>query len=120
MTNEEDQRARFLKHQARHARRCLYEARVVLVIVVVALTTASCLLFTLGYRSSEMRPEQPALIWGIPSWVVWGLGVPWLVTIVVTWLFALFVLKDDEPYIEVPAALRRRVLPSPGQEMRNE
>lgn len=104
----------FLKHQARHARRCWYEARVVLLIVTVALSVVSVLLYTQGYLPPETRPLQPVLILGIPSWVVWGLVVPWLVMIVVTWLFALYVMQDDEPYVEVPLALRARQAPAEG------
>jgi H+/gluconate symporter-like permease len=106
MIKNDGQRQSFLKHQARHARQCLHEARVVFAIISVALTVASGILFTQGYMPPELRPEQPTLILGIPSWVVWGLVVPWLAMIVVTWLFALFVMKDDEPYVEVPDDLR--------------
>ena len=105
---DDAQRQSFLKHQARHARQCLYEARVVFVIITVALTVTSTILYTQGYLPAESRPEQPNLIMGIPSWVMWGLVVPWLATIAVTWLFALLVMKDDEPFVEVPDEMRNR------------
>ncbi|HJN07888.1 MAG TPA: DUF997 family protein [Pirellulaceae bacterium] len=105
--NNDTQRQSFLKHQARHARQCWYEARVVFGIIVVALTVSSVILYTQGYVPPEQRPEQPSLILGIPAWVMWGLVVPWLATIVVTWLFAMFLMKDDEPYVEVPEEMCR-------------
>ncbi|HIF31767.1 MAG: DUF997 family protein [Pirellulaceae bacterium] len=105
--SHETQRQLFLKHQARHARQCWHEARIVFGIIVVALTVSSVILYTLGYVAPEQRSEQPNLILGIPAWVMWGLVVPWIATIAVTWLFALFLLKDDEPYVEVPEEMRR-------------
>lgn len=108
------QRQSFLIHQARHARQCLYEARVVAVIITIAMAFVSAILYTQGYLPPESRPEQPHLILGIPSWVIWGLVVPWLVMIVVTWLFALFVMKDDEPYFDVPDEMRDRDSPAKG------
>ncbi len=114
MSNE-TRRQSFLKHQARHARQCWYEARIVFGIIVVALTVSSVILYTQGYVAPEQRPEQPSLILGIPAWVMWGLVVPWLTTIAVTWLFALFLMKDDEPYVEVPEDMRRRDTRSAGR-----
>jgi len=98
----DSRRQSFLKHQARHVRQCVHEARVVFAIIMVALTVSSVILYTQGYVPPEQRPEQPSLILGIPAWVVYGLVIPWLVTVVVTWLFALFVMKDDEPFVEYP------------------
>jgi len=92
----------FLKYQARHVRQCVREAWVVFAIITVTLTVSSVILYTQGYVAPGQRPEHPSLVWGIPSWVVCGLVVPWLVTVVVTWLFALFVMKDDEPFVEFP------------------
>ena len=101
------QRQLFLIHQARHVRQCWIEARIVFGIIVVALTVSSVILYTQGYVAPGQRPQQPHLILGIPAWVMWGLVVPWIATIAVTWLFALFVMKDDEPYVEVPKEMRR-------------
>ena len=106
MSNDK-QRQSFLIHQARHVRQCWLEARIVFAIIVVALTVSSVILYTQGYVLPEQRPEQPTLILGIPAWVMCGLVVPWLATIGVTWLFALFLMKDDEPYVEVPKDMRR-------------
>ena len=92
----------FLKSQARHAKRCLFEAKLVGVIITVCMICTSTFMAVYGYVSPENRPEQPQLIGGIPAWVVWGLFVPWLVMIAITWWFALFVLKDDEPFVAFP------------------
>ena len=93
---------RFLASQYRHARQCLKEAR------FVALTWFAALFFCcgwigyFGYISPSERPDTPHLILGMPSWAVWGLLVPWLVLILVTWFFAAVILKDDEPLEPMP------------------
>ena len=92
-------RDEFLRSQAKHAKRCLFEARIVGVIITVCMICTSTYMAVNGYVSPENRPDTPELIGGIPAWVVWGLFVPWLIMIVITWCFALFVLKDDEPLV---------------------
>jgi hypothetical protein len=34
--------------------------------------------------------------WGLPSWVLFGIIVPWLIASVVTLLFARFIMADDD------------------------
>ena len=33
---------------------------------------------------------------GIPTWLFWGIGVPWLVADVLTTWFCFFAMKDDD------------------------
>lgn len=35
-------------------------------------------------------------VWGIPAWVFWGIGVPWVVANMLTIAFCVFVMKDDD------------------------
>ena len=56
-----------------------------------------------GYVSPADRPTQPDLLFGMPSWVVWGLFIPWIAQIAAVWWFAICWLKDDEPFQEFPA-----------------
>jgi hypothetical protein len=95
----------FLQTQARHVRQCWFEAKVVGLVWLTALVYCSCML-SRGYVAPTQRPELPALVWGVPAWVFWGLLLPWVVLIGVTWLFAAFVLKDDEPYQDFPGSAR--------------
>ena len=97
MNNHSPYSPDFLKSQARHVRQCLKEAYLVGIIWLVTLVYCSSVIITLGYLPVEQRPEQPVLILGMPSWVFWGLLLPWLILIAVTWWFALFWMKDDEP-----------------------
>lgn len=94
----------FLATQARHVRQCLREARVVAIVWLLGFIYCGTTLSLLGWIPPEDRPVKPELILGMPSWVVWGLWLPWLVLVVVTWWFAICVLKDDEPYQEFPTA----------------
>ena len=95
-------RERFLQLQHQHFVQCLREARFVGAVVVIAGFVICGLCISLGYVAPIDRPETPDLLLGIPSWVVYGLVIPWLVLILVTWWFAWFMLKDDEPYMDFP------------------
>ncbi len=88
--------------QGRHFRQCLREAWLVIGIWTVGLVWCSTAIITWGYVPVEDRPAEPELILGIPSWVVWGLFVPWFAMTLATWWFAGVFLKDDEPYMEFP------------------
>lgn len=92
----------FAAVQARHYRQCLNEARLAAAVFLVAFLGCASVIAMLGYPAPGERPPEPVLIWGIPQWVFWGLFVPWLVLIGVTWWFALFFLRDDEPVMPFP------------------
>ena len=76
------------------------EAKLVVCIWLIGLIYTAVVIGLWGYVPPAERPDQPSLIFGVPSWVVWGLFVPWVVQVGVTWWFALRVLKDDEPYVD--------------------
>lgn len=92
----------FVVVQARHYRRCLKEAGLAAAVFVLAFLCCVSIISGLGYPAPGERPQEPALIRGIPEWVIWGLFVPWLVLLGVTWWFALFFLRDDEPLLPFP------------------
>ena len=94
--------SRFLDSQYRHVRQCLKEARFVAIIWFAALFFCCGWIVTFGYIPPAERPDTPTLLLGIPSWAVWGLLVPWLILILITWFFAAFILKDDEPLQAMP------------------
>ncbi len=45
-----------------------------------------------GYRRG---PWQLETVLGMPSWVVWGIAVPWVVATLYTVVFGLRVMKDQ-------------------------
>ena len=43
-----------------------------------------------------MDPENIPTTLGMPSWVVWGIAVPWIVADIFTVWFCFFYMKDDD------------------------
>lgn len=71
------------------------EAIIITIIWVVAfLWTILYCAFT-GYQEN-VDPENLDLVMGIPSWIFWGVGAPWLVADLFTLWFALIYMKDDD------------------------
>jgi hypothetical protein len=72
---------------------------IVIGIAWLAATTYCC---TYCYLFGYIRPGHPLgnedvrPILGMPSWVFWGIMVPWLVCAVFSIWFAAFVMKDDD------------------------
>ncbi len=93
---------KFLETQSRHFRQCVKEARFVIVTWLITLFYVGTTIGLMGYVPVENRPDDPSLILGIPAWVCWGLLLPWFVLIGVTWWFAIFMMKEDEPYMDFP------------------
>lgn len=89
--------------QARHVRQCAREGWMAVGIWCVGFVWCVTVVALRGYIPSADRPEEPALLLGMPSWVVWGVFVPWLAQIAAAWWFAICWLKDDEPFQEFPA-----------------
>lgn len=54
------------------------------------------------YMYGYIRPDRPldvkdiAPIWGIPSWVMWGVFAPWVVCSILTFWFAGVYMADDD------------------------
>ena len=84
--------------QFRHVQQCLRETRWVVALWSIQLIYCTIAIVTWGYLEPDQRPDAPDLIWGIPSWVVWGLFLPWGLQILAAWWFAIVILDDDEPY----------------------
>ena len=92
----------FFTHQARHVRQCLKEAKLAFAIWAAGLIYCTLTIVWLGYIPPSARPDTPELVWGMPAWVFWGLWLPWFVQTGLTWWFAIFILKEDEPFVEFP------------------
>ena len=86
--------------QSRHYKQCVKEAKLVALVWLCGLIYSTIIFVCFGYPSPEDRPDSPSLTLGMPSWVFWGLFFPWFIQIGVTILFALRVIKDDEPLEE--------------------
>ncbi|QDV55823.1 hypothetical protein [Rosistilla oblonga] len=49
-----------------------------------------------GLKGYSSDPDAMDVILGMPSWVFWGIAVPWCVTSLATLFFALFILREDD------------------------
>lgn len=70
------------------------EAKVIFCFWLAGLLWCVPCCYLLGFR--EQDPESLSLIMGMPSWLVWGIGIPWLVADLATMWFCFFFMKDDE------------------------
>ena len=77
----------------RHARQ---EAILIFLAWAVALLWAVPYCYFAGFSTEPVDPESITLILGIPSWVFWGIGFPWLVADVFTIWLCFFYMKDDD------------------------
>ncbi len=75
-----------------HTRR---EAIVILVVWALAFSWVVPFCYFDGYTPAANATEVP-LVLGMPRWVVWGVGVPWLIADVVTIGLCLWFIKDDD------------------------
>ena len=60
---------------------------------------AVCLMWTVGYcafAGYDVPPEQIQIILGMPSWVFWGVLVPWVAATLFSVWFSLAYIADDD------------------------
>jgi len=65
----------------------------------ILLSFAVCLVWTIGYSALtgyEIDTENLKLILGFPSWVFWGVAIPWIVATLFSIWFAMRVLESEE------------------------
>ena len=56
---------------------------------------ASWVLIYCGFEAYGQDHEDVKITFGMPSWVFWGIAVPWICSIIYTIYFSLFVMKDN-------------------------
>lgn len=66
-------------------------------IFVSGVWVAACA-YTVGYAALfAYRTDEPLqLLFGVPSWIVWGVFAPWLAVTVITCWYSFFGMKDDD------------------------
>jgi len=69
------------------------EALVVSLIWLGAMVWSVGVSWWLGYGRSE---AELRLVLGFPEWVFWGIVVPWVSCAVISWLFAVWFVRDGE------------------------
>ncbi|MGI6075167.1 MAG: DUF997 family protein [Pyramidobacter sp.] len=72
---------------------CLKEFKIAAVTTMAYILICCCLCWFLGYNK---EPSQITLIAGIPSWIVWGVVVPWVVMVIFTVIYSFFIMEGDD------------------------
>jgi len=65
----------------------------------ILLAWAACLVWTVFYSALagyEKDIDNLRLVMGIPGWVFWGVGVPWITATVFSIWFSLYVMRDED------------------------
>lgn len=71
------------------------EALLILVVWALSFAWTVPYCYFNGYQSNE-EAYQLELFWGMPSWIFWGVALPWFVAGIVSILICLFIIKDDD------------------------
>ncbi len=66
----------------------------VLIFLIWCATLAYCVTYCAWYGYGESA-EALTFVWGFPSWVFWGVIVPWGVCTILSAAFTWFVITDD-------------------------
>ena len=75
--------------------------------IIIFLVWVVCFLWSVPYcylAGYGAPAAPPHMLWGIPSWVVWGIAVPWLVADVFTVWMCVAYMSDDDPLEAVDLA----------------
>ena len=65
-------------------------------VACLAWSVPYCYLYGYPPSDEEFNPETFSTYMGVPSWVCWGILVPWLLSNVFTIWFCFFYMKDDD------------------------
>ena len=85
--------------------------------IVIGLAWAACTAYCCAYSYfyGYIRPGHPLgaadlhPVFGMPSWVFWGIMAPWAVCAVFTFWFAGFVMVDDDLGVDHTPDLEREI-----------
>ncbi len=72
---------------------CLKEFKVGVIVTAIYISVSSAISYFLGYGRD---PNTIKLIAGIPDWVFWGVIIPWVLIVLFTTIYGLFIMEGDE------------------------
>lgn len=74
------------------------EAVVIVSLFMIFLVWTVGVSFALGREESYLPDgaESPAMVWGMPSWVFYGVFLPWMMVNLVGVWFCFFFMQDDD------------------------
>lgn len=67
--------------------------------LVILAVWATCLVWSVSYcylNGYRLSPEEVTTVWGVPTWVAFGIAVPWLLADVFSVWFCFFFMQEDD------------------------
>jgi hypothetical protein len=65
----------------------------------ILLAWTGCLIWTVSYSAIagyDVEYDKLKFLFGIPAWVFWGVGMPWIVATAFSIWFSLSVMRDED------------------------
>ena len=72
---------------------CLKEFKFAFSATMIYILLSCAISYLLGYNTTV---EEISIIWGIPSWALFGVIIPWLLMVLLTAYYGFFVMEGDE------------------------
>lgn len=72
---------------------CLKEFKFAFSTTMIYILLSCAISYVLGYNKTV---EEISIIGGIPSWVLFGVIIPWVLMVLLTAYYGFFVMKGDE------------------------
>ena len=95
----------------------LRETYVVFILFAIFCLISITTCFVYGYPSHDTMDQPVPLVWGMPSWVFWGIVVPWLAVDIVAIWFCFFFMQADDLGEEQADDISRDVNESAGEDL---
>ena len=74
-------------------------------ILIIWLVLAAWVVGGAWYLAYDKPSEELSLVWGVPSWVFWSVGVPWMVANLSILWFCTCLMKDQSLETEKESAI---------------
>lgn len=81
------------RNQLSHYELCLKEFKICGILTSIYIIVCCLLCWVLGYHQDG---SHTTFIFGIPTWAVIGVFIPWILMVIITTIYGLFIMKGDE------------------------
>lgn len=90
----------------------LRETVVIILLFLVFMFWTVCVSFWMGHESTYLTADAKdlSLVWGMPSWVFYGVMLPWLVVNLIGIWFCFVFMKNDD--LEADDSLHQKQQPT--------
>lgn len=80
------------RHKLKHYELCLKEFKICGILTGIYILACCLLCWLFGYH----QDGAITFIFGIPTWAVIGVFIPWILMVIVTTIYGLFIMEGDE------------------------